>query len=88
MTDPNNPPLLQFAIPKGRMEDGVYYAGKCRNANIAKWCAGKNCFYHWRTKFAATFVEAIDYWEVDGQFDGFIPVFRIGEQLPDPIPNL
>ena len=82
----NNPPLLQFAIPKDKLVDGNFYAGRCRNANIARWNAQDNQFYHWRTKFDRTFIETIDYWVVDGQFDGFIPLFDLGADVPQFIP--
>ena len=82
----NTPPLLQFAIPQARLVDGNYYAGRCRNANIARWNAQDQQFYHWRTKFNRTFIETIDYWVVDGQFDGFIPLFDLGADVPQFIP--
>lgn len=82
----NTPPLLRFAIPQAQLVDGHYYAGRCRNANIARWNAEDNQFYHWRTKFAATFIETIDYWQVDGHFDGFIPLFDLGADVPQFIP--
>lgn len=63
------------AIPKERLIKGNYYAGICRNANIARWDGEK--FIHWREKFSNFFLEDIPYWELDGTFDGFIPIFTI-----------
>ena len=82
----NTPPLLQFAIPKAHLTDGFYYAGKCRNANVARWNADDQQFYHWREKFGRTFVETIEYWDVNGTFDGFIPLFDLGVDPPKAIP--
>lgn len=77
--------LQPVMIPKKFLQHGDYYAGKCRNAVVARWDAHKDCFTHWRTKFAATFLEDINYWTPDGQYDEFMPIFRIGNTLPEPI---
>ncbi len=71
------------AIPKSLLIKDNYYAGVCRNANIAKWTGEK--FWHWRTKCGKTFLEDIEYWEEDGYFDGFIPLINIGPELPKEI---
>lgn len=71
------------AIPKHRLIEGYYYAGICRNANIARWSG--TSFWHWRTKFNCIFIENIEYWDLEGTFDGFIPVFEIGPKLPEEI---
>lgn len=71
------------AIKKEYLQTNYYYAGICRQANIARWDGEK--FIHWRTKFASTFLEDIEYWDLDGQFDGFIPLFEIGLELPKEI---
>jgi hypothetical protein len=76
----NGDKYLQLCIPVDRLVVGHYYAGKCRNANIAKW-DGK-MFFHWRHKFGCTFIEDIEYWDVDGHFDGFLPMFDLGSELP------
>lgn len=72
-----------LAYPKNLLTKNHYYAGKCRNAYIAKWDGEK--FIHWRTKFGNTFLENIEYWDINGQFDGFIPLFDLGTELPQPI---
>lgn len=71
------------AIRRENLQISCYYAGVCRNARIARWDGQK--FIHWRTKFDKTFLEDIEYWDIDGQFDGFIPIFEIGYELPAPI---
>jgi len=76
---------LPLIIPKERLVQGHYYAGTCRNAQIAKWDSNTNLFYHWRDKFGHVFRENIEYWEPEGVYDGFIPIFDLGEALPDPI---
>jgi hypothetical protein len=73
-------------IPKQFLVDKNYYAGKCRNAVIARWDAATNQFYHWRTKFGKTFIETIEYWDPEGRFDQFIPVFDVGPDFPEAIP--
>ena len=78
--------LSAFIIPKQFLIPGDYYAGKCRNATVARWDAARDCFVHWRFKFASIFLEDINYWTPDGHYDEFIPVFHIGPTLPDPIP--
>jgi hypothetical protein len=71
------------AIRKDNLHIGSYYGGICRNARIARWDGQK--FIYWREKFGKTFLEDIEYWDIDGHFDGFIPLFEIGLKLPAPI---
>ena len=71
------------AIPKDRLIPGYYYAGICRNAHIARWDGKK--FVHWRHKFGRVFLETIEYWDINGIYDGFIPMFEIGKTLPNEI---
>jgi hypothetical protein len=71
--NPDNLPIL----PKSRLEDGSYYAGFCRNANIARWSAKDQCFYHWRKKFTNEFIERIKHREDDDVFDVFDAFFRL-----------
>jgi len=42
-------------IPKSRLEDGVWYAGRCRNADVAQWDTGRSVFVYWREKFGRNF---------------------------------
>lgn len=79
----NGDRYLALCIPKDRLQVGMYYAGKCRNANIARWDGEK--FVHWRYKFG-WMLDDIEYWDVDGRYDGFLPMFLIGDALPEAIP--
>lgn len=82
----DNYPIQRFMIDKSLLIHGNYYAGKCRNANIARWDAERSVFVHWRTKFGTTFLEEISYFTPEGQFDEFIPLFNLGGTLPSEIP--
>ena len=64
-------------IPKHKLEDGVYYYGICRNANIARWNAAKQHFVYWRTKFNYRYIETIKHPEDDNVFDVFRPYARV-----------
>lgn len=72
----NRGPFIALMIPKDQLVDGAYYVGLCRNSNIARWSKKDDLFYHWRFKCGHWFVDSIDYWDVDGIFDGFIPLFQ------------
>lgn len=70
--------LTNFMIPKRSLIKNHYYAGKCRNAYIAKWDGEK-------FKFSNVYFENIDYWEPGHFYDEFIPLFDIGPELPKEI---
>ena len=74
-------------IPKAELVDGAYYKGQCRNANVARWNAAKNKFYHWRTKFRCKYVETIFCPEDDQTFDVFYAkgVAKAGEYEEIPV---
>lgn len=59
-------------IPKSQLVHGVYYKGRCRNADEARWNGEKQLFYHWRTKFGFKFVETINCPEDEQHFDVFV----------------
>lgn len=59
-------------LRKEQLEHGRYYAGKCRNARIARWHAGAECFVHWRSKFGARFLERIKHPVDENYFDVFL----------------
>jgi hypothetical protein len=59
-------------IAKADLEHGAYYAGRCRNANEARWDANIQRFVHWRTKFGHRFLEEICHPEDDKHFDVFV----------------
>lgn len=61
--------------PKIKKEDlvhGTYYQGRCRNAEVARWNADKQCFLHWRYKFGHYFIEEIRCPEDEKHFDVFV----------------
>ena len=59
-------------LRKEQLEHGRYYAGRCRNARIARWHAEAECFVHWRTKFNARFLERIKHPVDEKYFDVFL----------------
>jgi hypothetical protein len=62
-------------VPSIKKEDlvhGAYYAGKCRNATVARWDATRGKFVHWRTKFSHTFLETISCPEDEPRYDVFV----------------
>lgn len=74
----NRPQLGQLPmIPKTDLIDGAYYAGRCRNANIARWDAKGQRFRHWRTKWRSTFLEYIKHPEDEHVYDVFYPERRL-----------
>lgn len=60
-------------IGKAALVHGAYYAGICRHATVARWDASREQFRHWRTKFAATYLQYIRHPDDDTVFDVFIP---------------
>jgi hypothetical protein len=58
-------------MDKKDLIDGAYYTGNCRNANVARWDAATNRFYHWRMKFGNRFVEWIFHPDDEKYFDVF-----------------
>jgi hypothetical protein len=79
MSDPKLEFDLTIAIPKKTLTHGHYYAGKCRNAFVARWDSSLGVFLHWRTKFNAFFVEKIQHPEDahDNHFDYFLPLLEV-----------
>lgn len=72
-------------MDKKDLVDGAYYTGHCRNANIARWDADTNRFYHWRTKFGHKFLEEILHPDDEKYFDVF-EAEAVCENPPEPIP--
>jgi hypothetical protein len=80
----NGEEYLFLSIPKILLKKGNYYAGFCQNnSRIAKWNGDR--FYYWKVKFGKTYLEDLDYWELNGIYNGFIPLFDIGSELPKEI---
>lgn len=78
-----NPP--KEYLPKKYLEHGMYYAGVCRNASIARWNGTKQEFVHWRHKFGHEFVETIKHPEDEQHFDVFYPVIRLNRLKEIPL---
>lgn len=71
-------------IPKNELVDGAYYKGTCRNADIARWSAEHQKFFHWRFKFGHTFIEEIRHPEDEQRYDVFVPEELIEEHIEIP----
>ncbi|QOC57970.1 hypothetical protein phiK7B1_115 [Pseudomonas phage phiK7B1] len=61
-------------VPKSELKHGLYYAGECRNAGIARWDANKQVFIYWRYSMAGdSYTEEINHFEDDDGCDLFLP---------------
>ena len=67
-----NPENYIPKIPKSDLIHGAYYAGRCRNARVARWNGIENKFYHYRRKFGREFIETIKCPEDEPCFDVFV----------------
>ena len=65
------------AISKKDLVVGAWYFGSCRNSSIAQWVG--NRFHYIREKFGTYFIEDINHFEDDDDYDLFIPIKRIKE---------
>jgi hypothetical protein len=70
-------------LNKAELEHGQYYAGHCRNANVARWNGERQLFIHWRTKFGETFTEEIRHPEDEKHFDVFYPTHICVEDIKE-----
>ncbi len=76
MTDPKPlKPIPKKFISKADLIPGAYYAGICRNAQIARWDG--EMFIHWRRKFSSVFLESIKHPDDEPFFDVFQPLLHI-----------
>lgn len=66
------------AIPKKDLIIGREYEGDCRNAGQAKW--NGETFEYTRYKISGTFVDKINHFEDDNNYDLFIPMKLIDEE--------
>ncbi len=66
-------------LTKIEMEDGQWYQGICRNAQIAMWDKNLDKFRHLRNKFGQWFMEEIEHFDdvKEVRLDGFIPVKKV-----------
>ena len=82
----STPAQAQGLVPRDALEEGAYYEGECRNARIARWCAARGVFVHWRTKFGHRFLEEIRHPEDEPKFDVLIATRRLEpDEVQDPI---
>jgi uncharacterized protein (DUF433 family) len=69
-------------LAKENLRDGAYYKGRCRNATVARWNAGEQCFFHWRKKFDRIYIQTIKY--PTDETDWFLDVFDVVQELANP----
>lgn len=74
-------------LQKEVLEHGAYYQGHCRNAQVARWHAGRQVFIHWRSKFGERFLEEIRHPEDERRYDAFIPVAKVEPTEESRIPD-
>lgn len=61
------------AIPKRDLEDGVWYYGEYRNAQLGKWDNENKKFGHWRYKFGYRW-DICNHFEDDNGYALFVPL--------------
>lgn len=71
------------AIPKSKLENGAWYIGHCRNTGIAQWWE-KDGFIYPRYKLGETFIDHVDHFEDDTEYDVFVPIKKV---YPDENPR-
>ena len=76
--------MATHKIPKKDLVDGAYYAGHCRNANVARWNEGEEMFYHWQREMGFDFVERIRHIDDEPKWDAFTPI----QKIDDPPKNI
>lgn len=67
-------------IAKADLKHGAYYAGRCRNASVARWNADTQRFIYWRHKFGFRFAEEIFHPDDDQVYD----VFKVEREVEAP----
>ena len=76
----------QGLLRKEQLEDGAYYSGDCRNAQMARWHAAAQVFVHWRSKFGHRYLECIKHPVDEPRYDVFLAEAKAepGDQaIPD-----
>lgn len=66
------------AIPKDKLEDGVWYYGNYRNSDLGKWDDKAQEFGHWRYKFGYRW-DTCNHFEDDDGYALFVPL-RVANQ--------
>lgn len=75
---------MREGLPITALVEGAYYAGRCRNATIARWDGMR--FHHWRRKFGHEFIEKIEHPDNDSTFDVFVAQCQVDEWQVKEIP--
>lgn len=60
------------AIPKEKLEEGIWYYGGHRIATISMWNGKK--FLYWRHKFGNIFVDTCEHFQNDDGYSLFVPI--------------
>lgn len=85
---PNLPKMNDFyikrlielgAIPKDKLQDGVWYYGNYRNTTLGKWDAKNQKFGLWRYKFRYMW-DTCNHFEDDDGFALFVPLRKANEK--------
>lgn len=71
---------IKCKIAKADLKHGAYYAGRCRNAQVARWDANFQVFLYWRSKLGHRMRESIRHPEDLIGFDCFI----VDRQIEEP----
>ncbi len=66
-------PRIKKYLAKSELVHGTYYAGSCRNAEVARWNANTNQFVYQRRKFDFVFADSIEHPEDFQGTDVFYP---------------
>ena len=67
------------AIPKAKLEDGVWYYGEYRNSNFGKWDAVNQKFGLWRHKFGWMW-DTCNHFQDDNGYALFVPLRAANEE--------
>ena len=67
------------AIPKDKLEDGVWYYGNYRNSDLGKWDEKTQKFGLWRNKFGWMWDTCYHFQDDDG-FALFVPLRKANKQ--------
>jgi hypothetical protein len=67
------------AIPKQKLEDGVWYYGNYRNSDLGKWNERTQKFGLWRNKFGWMW-DTCNHFQDDDGFALFVPIRKANRQ--------
>lgn len=72
--------LKERCIPKEKLRHGIYYRGKCRANDVARWNAERDCFLVWSFSCGTWCLETIHHPNDEERYDVFTPF----EEIPPP----